>query len=64
MRLGATAMSPEFSDHAKSQIHEAEAVDDVEACDCGECTECDERAWDHYNDQQTDAQIEYMHGIN
>ena len=32
-------------------------------CDCGECRECDERAYEHHIDQQTEAQIERMYGI-
>ena len=57
-------MSPEFNDRAKSQIHEAEALDEEDTpCDCGECRECDDRAYDHYVEEQTDAQIERMHGI-
>lgn len=33
-------------------------------CDCGECTECDERAFDKYIEQQTDDQINHMHGVD
>ena len=35
-----------------------------EVCDCGECRECDDRAYEHHMEQQTEAQIERMHGID
>ena len=43
-------------------VEEACETDDAR-CDCGDCRECDERGYDHWVEQQTDAQIERMHGI-
>lgn len=45
------------------EVAEATGADEG-LCDCGGCTDCDERAFDHWVDQQTDDQINHMHGVD